>query len=621
MTVSTPSTVPQALDPLTFPLQGQRLIEASAGTGKTFTIAALYVRLVLGHGGADAGFGRPLLPPEILVVTFTNAATRELRDRIRSRLADAARVFRGQAAADPFLTHLLAELDYADTQQRAQAARKLEQAAEWMDEAAVYTIHSWCQRMLTQHAFDTGSLFQQQLEQDDNELMVEMARDYWRSWCYALSPTAAEALSTLAADPDALLRAVKPLLQPGDHQVNFQGSPLTARQSPADYAAVLDAWLPHKQRLEQQARDSWRTARDTVEEQLLKAVQSKVLNNNSYRPASMAGKLAEMAAWAEGDTLEADALAHFAAAKLHSKTAKSKQGQTPDHGVFEQLQTLVDYLETQPPVQPVQLHAADWIQHRFTRSRERAAALGFNDMLSRLDASLQAEGGSHLADTIRQQYPVALIDEFQDTDPLQYRIFRRVYAENADGTSLFMIGDPKQAIYAFRGADIHTYLQARTDTAGRHYTLGRNYRSSTALVEAVNHLFNHAETQQSEGAFRFARADDNPLPFIPVAANGRKDVFEVEGVAPAALNHWLLDSDDDDGIAIGDYRQQMAEHCASEIQRLLQLGLQQQAGFRQTSGTLQALKPGDIAILVRSGSEARLIREALEQRAVRSVYL
>jgi exodeoxyribonuclease V beta subunit len=652
MSTDTAKPLPQTLNPLAFPLQGRRLIEASAGTGKTYTIAALYVRLVLGHGDAETGFGRELLPPDILVVTFTNAATRELRDRIRSRLAEAARVFRGQGQPDHFLQQLLAEAEYADDEARALAARKLEQAAEWMDEAAVYTIHSWCQRMLTQHAFDTGSLFRQQLEQNDSELLTEMARDYWRSWCYALSPAAAEALSALATDPDSLLNTIKPLLQPGEQQVRYQGETLDQVLSPAEYAAQLERWLPQKQQLEQQARSLWVAEREKIETQLIEAAQKKILNNQSYKPDSLPNKFAEMAAWAEGGVLAVDKLEHFGLAKLTAKTAKAKQGQTPDHPVFDSLQQLVDYLQSQPPVQPVQLHAAQWIRQRFARSRERAATLGFNDMLVRLDEALQGDGSEHLAATIRRQYPVALIDEFQDTDPLQYRIFSRVYqpapvaadghldsafgsvpdsspdscsdsspSGKADKMALLMIGDPKQAIYAFRGADIHTYLQARQDTAGRHYTLGRNFRSSTALVDAVNRLFKQAEDSQPSGAFRFARDGDNPLPFIEVDANGRKEVFEVEGARPAALTHWLLTDDEADGVAIGDYRQLMAEHCASEICRLLTLAQQQRAGFRDADGQLTALKPGDMAILVRTGSEAELIRAALDRRAVRSVYL
>lgn len=622
------------LDPLSFPLRGTRLIEASAGTGKTFTIAALYVRLVLGHGDAQTGFGRPLLPPEVLVVTFTNAATRELRDRIRVRLVEAAHAFRGLGRPDAFLAQLLDDPAYRDASARASAARRLELAAEWMDEAAVHTIHGWCQRMLTQHAFDTGSLFHQELEQNDAELLAEMTRDYWRSWCYALAPEEAREFAALAADPDALLRAIRPLLQAPELRVEHRGEPLTQAVSPADFAAQLRTWLPQKNRLEQQARALWRSERAAIETQLMTAASGKILNNQSYKPATLPERLAQMAAWAAGAPLESEQLGHFARDRLEQKTAKARQGETPDHAVFTLLEQLVALEASRPPLHPVRLHAAQWVGQRFALQRERTATLGFNDMLLRLDAALQGPGAEALAHSLRRQYPVALIDEFQDTDPLQYRIFSRVYAQPpadsgsdaaADtapgGTSetpaLLMIGDPKQAIYAFRGADIHTYLHARRDTVGRHYTLGRNFRSSTALVSAVNRLFAEAEAQHPGGAFRFAREGDNPLPFLPVAANGRAEVFEVEGNRPAALTHWLLA----DELSVGEYRSRMAASCATEIRRLLALGQQGKAGFRDPEAGFSALRPQDIAVLVRSGSEAAEVRAALDARGVRSVYL
>ncbi|WP_038997310.1 UvrD-helicase domain-containing protein, partial [Pseudomonas putida] len=168
---------------LSFPLHGSQLIEASAGTGKTFTISALYLRLVLGHGG-EQGFGRELLPPQILVVTFTDAATKELRERIRTRLAEAARFFRGELSeADPLLQQLR---DDYEPSLWAACANRLDVAAQWMDEAAVSTIHSWCQRMLREHAFDSGSLFTQTLETDHSDLLGQVMRDYWRRFCYSM---------------------------------------------------------------------------------------------------------------------------------------------------------------------------------------------------------------------------------------------------------------------------------------------------------------------------------------------------------------------------------------------------------------------------------------------------
>jgi len=194
---------------LDLPLRGSQLIEASAGTGKTFTIALLYVRLVLGHGapddqsnGRDNGFTRTLTPPEILVVTFTEAATQELKGRIRERLVDAAQTFRESPAEadldseDP----LLALRNEYPTEKWSSCARRLQLAAEWMDDAAVSTIHSWCYRMLSEHAFDSGSLFSQTLVSDQSELVTTAVQDYWRSRFYPMAPAMA-AVSTKPLKP------------------------------------------------------------------------------------------------------------------------------------------------------------------------------------------------------------------------------------------------------------------------------------------------------------------------------------------------------------------------------------------------------------------------------------
>lgn len=199
---------PQPPLALSFPLHGSQLIEASAGTGKTFTISALYLRLVLGHGG-EQGFGRELLPPQILVVTFTDAATKELRERIRTRLAEAARFFRGDLLeADSLLQQLREQFD---PQHWAACANRLEVAAQWMDEAAVSTIHSWCQRMLREHAFDSGSLFTQTLETDHSDLLGQVMRDYWRRFCYGMQGDALQWVRANWGSPDALLPKVRAL--------------------------------------------------------------------------------------------------------------------------------------------------------------------------------------------------------------------------------------------------------------------------------------------------------------------------------------------------------------------------------------------------------------------------
>ncbi len=239
-------------------------------------------------------------------------------------------------------------------------------------------------------------------------------------------------------------------------------------------------------------------------------------------------------------------------------------------------------------------------------------------MLQRLDQALAGPNGERLRARMTAQYPVALIDEFQDTSPLQYRIFDRLYRTSANDpeTALLLIGDPKQSIYGFRGADIYSYLAARRATAGRHYVLGTNHRSTEALVRAVNHTFACAEARAGGGAFLFRGGAPaaNPLPFLPVQARGRAEQFQsADGPVPA-----LCVQHDLELRSGAQHLRLFAALCAERIATWLN---DAQAGFAQPGQPLQRLRPADIAVLVRSGSEAEAVRRELRRRGVASVYL
>ncbi|KAF1019940.1 MAG: RecBCD enzyme subunit RecB [Paracidovorax wautersii] len=620
------------LDPLALPLHGSRLIEASAGTGKTYTIATLYVRLVLGHGGPHA-FARPLAPPEILVVTFTDAATQELRDRIRARLVQAAQGFddaQAAAALDPLLAAL--RESYAPDQWPA-CAHRLRLAAEWMDEAAVSTIHGWCYRMLREHAFDSGSLFRQELLTDEQALLEQAVRDYWRRHFYPLPPAAAAEVLKCHASPEALGQALRPLLARDEALFTAGGVPLERPGSLEALLGDLQQWTATREAQLLHTRELW--AGHEAELRALLIDLRAHLNGNTFREK---GDDARFEAWL-------DALAHWARSgegddtlKLHrlapSRLKLNGKRTLPPHAAFAAIEALTEHEQTRPDIAPgLLLHALNAVRQALAREKERRAELGFDDLLARLARALDGEQGEVLAVSIRQHFPVALIDEFQDTDPLQYRIFERVYApamhagmDSAScGTGLLLIGDPKQAIYAFRGADIHTYLRARETTAGRHDTLGTNYRSTEAMVAAVNHCFGYAETHHTRGAFRFARADgDNPVPFVPVAANGRPERLELAGQPASALTAWLLQPEPGEGASVigtARYRDEMAERSASAVRGWLADARTGRAGLRQADGTLKPLRPADIAILVRGRSEAEAVRQALARRQLASVYL
>ncbi len=594
---------------LEFPLHGSRLIEASAGTGKTFTIAALYVRLVLGHGG-EAGFRVPLLPTQILVVTFTEAATQELRDRIRARLAEAARYFRGEhASPDPFLREL--REDYAPEEWPG-CARLLETAAEWMDQAAVSTIHGWCNRMLREHAFDSGSLFTQTLETDPSELLTEVACDYWRTHVYLLDADALAALLAKWKTPQDLLAAVRPLLAAPPAIAEEQ----TLARLLAQVQAQRDAELV---RLKQ----PWVAWVDELEQILSSADKDGCFNRNMLKGRDRA--LAALREWAQTPGQVEPALTDAAWKRFTPEGIAEawKKGEPPQHQALAALRDLRRTLAALPdPVRAAREHAAVWICRRFEQEQRQRAQLGFSELLTRLDEALSGAGGERLAQIVRQQFPVALIDEFQDTDPVQYRIFDRIYRarDNSPDIGLFLIGDPKQAIYGFRGADIYTYLQARDATQGRHYTLDTNFRSTAAMVEAVNRVFSFAEARSpGAGAFMFRTETDNKVPFQPVQAHGRKERLLIDGSEAPALTCWEVAPGN--AIGKGQYLEAAAQACASEMVRLLNLGSRGKAGLVGPDGELRGLRPADMAVLVRDGGEAESIRTALAKRGVRSVYL
>jgi exodeoxyribonuclease V beta subunit len=602
----------QLLDALTFPLHGSRLIEASAGTGKTWTIAALYLRLVLGHGGED-GYARPLMPPEILVMTFTRAATRELSNRVRERLVQAAACFRGEADADdPYLEALAAAYD--DEAARLVAAHRLVLAAETMDEAAIFTIDAWCQRMLREHAFDSGSLFDEELVSDERALFEDAAHDYWRQHVYPLNGAALASLLSCWSDVEALKRSVRELVQRAGRIDDGNERPLGA--------VILDAEKAQREELAR-LKDGWHARADAMEAWIAaqRSANPKAFNGNKMRPDSLAKSFDALRRWADDPQAHYPQLTDALWQRLTPAgitDAFSKDYSAPIPECFGHTTALKEGLDAIAPVSHALLrHAACAIAHRMAELKRRNHQFGFADMLARLKDALEGLNGEALRRRILDQYPVAMVDEFQDTSPDQYRIFDLLYrvADNDPARGLFLIGDPKQSIYGFRGADIHSYLSARRATSGRHYQLGTNYRSTRQLVAAVNQLFRHAEGNYAAGAFRFRKGEENPLPFDAVDAAGRKQALVGVDGPFQALAVGLADADD---LRADDYREFFAQHCAEHIVRLLN---DPQVGFADDAGGFARLLPADIAILVRDRREAAAVRRALVQRKVASVYL
>ncbi|MFT3820621.1 MAG: exodeoxyribonuclease V subunit beta [Rubrivivax sp.] len=593
----------EPFDVFAAPLDGLTLIEASAGTGKTWTLCGLYLRLLL---------ERRLTVQQILVVTFTKAATAELRERIRGRVADVLVGLR-DGSADPFVQALLQAVrsrcidDGDDRDDDHVLALHLQQTLQSFDEAAIFTIHGFCQRALADTPFGSGAPLLQELLADDGELRLQVAQDFWRrrvSGDSALPPGLAAALLKAGDTPERWAQALQRRVAKPMSRLLWPD--FSALPSAADEQALQQAF--------DAARTAWTADRDGIVERVLDALPS--LNKRSYKPETVANAAAQWdQCFAAGDAfaLPADGkpLDLLAAERL-----RPNKGQPPPraHAFFALAQALIDASGRLAAATQLQRLALlrDWLDQgppALRALKRERRVVGFDDLLLDLQARLAGPAGARLAAALRQRYPAALIDEFQDTDPLQFDIIRSLWApHDARSGTLFLVGDPKQAIYGFRNADLHTYLQARAQ-AGRVGTLTANQRSTPALLQGLNALFG-----ANPRAFLLPGLD-----YHPVAAGAKPRPLLQDRSAPqaAALQVWQLPADADGRpLPKPQAAQAAVQACADEIARLLAAA---QQGQVLLDG--RPLDGGDIAVLARTHRQGAAMRQALAARGVGSVEL
>jgi len=569
-------------NPMEMPLSGLRLVEASAGTGKTFSLAGLYLRLLVEHS---------LDVRDILVVTFTRAATQELRDRIRTRIARAARLAadRSLATASDEDRIALRILDAA-AEPAESLARRLRDAAVRMDEATITTIHGFCQQALAEHAFDSAVAFDRGDPADDRALLAECAADYWRSEVIGRSPEAARAFMDHWRNPGDLARELGWVLDtphlklagPAPDQI-----PARIAQARSDWAAVAPLLQARLEAIEQAGEFHSGRA-------LGKAVKAA------------GGVAALFQAITSGTEPPPRALSTKAITQQLSGAARKA-------GVSPEWTGAVDALLEIPGLERLAaVHTAAVELREALRQRKRERRVhSFNDMIQSLHGAItDPHGGPALAHALRARWPWALVDEFQDTDPLQYAILRAIY-RGREGVGMIMIGDPKQAIYGFRGGDVFAYLQAAEDTEGV-YSLDTNFRSTEPVLKAIEALF------RLPGERPFMLPE---IAFVPVRAGRAQGdlVIELEGETLPALTLWTLGpGSEGKPWTAGAARQQLAAATIAQIQRLLD----RHDGARVHEGdTSRPLAARDICVLVNTNGEAAQFQTALARAGLPAACL
>ena len=451
-----------AVSPELIPLDAPTLVEASAGTGKTHAITTYFVRAIL-EGG--------LTPERILVVTYTKAATAELRVRARSRITEALGLLPGSPEGPDALQEVVSRA--VSKLGEPEVKRRLRSALAQMDQAAILTIHGFCQRLLQEHPLAFGTELDLEVAEDAQSFHAELAVDFWAADLYDKPEWLLQALHSRRVRVDELQKLANTAIMPGVEVIGPEAEEI-------DPDAMNEVLALHRQ-----AAARWFEHREAIADLL----GHEGLYANIYKPKSIRetwvpgldalftrptfGKLPKYFRW-------------LCASNIADKTKTSSQ--PPRHAFFDSCEALLTAHERIQPmldyaVFSFQERFLDFVRARSQARREEAAIFSFDDLLTTVHEAVSKDVS--VAKAVRAAYPLALVDEFQDTDSVQYGIFRAIYG---DGAALY-VGDPKQAIYAFRGADIFSYIEAAKDVGDRAHTLGTNRRSDPGMVRAVNALF------------------------------------------------------------------------------------------------------------------------------------
>jgi len=558
------------------PLCGQHLIEASAGTGKTFNITRIYIRLLL---------EKKLTVQEILVMTFTRDATEELRGRIREDIQKTLTQWGGFSNEDPFYAEIQARFSSDEVKSI------LNNALLHMDEAAIFTIHGFCNRVLTEQSFASGLEFSMKMEANTQEIELEAIRDLYRRLSN-VSPSDYEMLSSHWLTPELFYQAFRSVLSDDGLLTSIDTEQLATEieekksiclreiisNQSAIFEAVVDSHIDKENRHKEWAQlIEWLKDAPLVG---MPKLAKDFLNGGRYRKAENKALICQ--------TLDFKAV-------FEHMLEQIKKGK-----VFQLAHHLIE-------------------QVRLSIIEEKAShqVMNFDDLITKLKTCLLEEkNGKLLAQAIRKQYPVALVDEFQDTDPQQFSILREVYgcASKNDKYAIFMIGDPKQAIYGFRGGDIFAYLQAR-NYADHTWVMDTNWRSTPGMITSYNRLFYGKSLNEKVDDSVFGYGID----YLPVKASPvdhqeikNDDYSQAMQFVYFPFNEDFKPARGKKEINSASFRQVIANWCAQEINRLLTKDI--------VIGE-QSVKEDDIAILVRSGSEAKEISTALMALGYNSVYL
>ena len=555
-------------------LQGSNLIEASAGTGKTYSIAILALRLVL---------EKNIPIQEILMVTFTKAAVAELETRVRLfiRLGHMASV--GQKIEDEKINDLV--LESTARFGKPEVERRLRTAILFLDETSINTIHGFCQKTLNEYAFETNQIFGSGAtsEVELNEVLEAAVNQFWRKEITRLESRLLEFLEQgfLREDLKQFARNIlggQIMVQPEKYEEGF-----LELEKQKEIVASLEAIQAKIDEVMQAAAAYVESNYDDLMEQVLA---------NTHAKKEFPELLDNL------DDLFKE---------LVKKETRKKQYIQKIFGelieILDQAEEPKEELKMALDVFTNKLHqfALEKIIEEVKQIKERNSFLTFDDMIQKLHEAVVLRNHVALRDALRIKYKAVFIDEFQDTDKMQYEIFSHLFSEAP--SVLFFIGDPKQSIYAWRKADINTYFSAKK-MVNNVYGMNTNFRSSDAIVTAQNAFF---KPKPDFDTFEFKGAAD-AIDYIHVDApkDNQKGDF-VSGIGVEKPMSIIKESS----------KNKIANSTAAIVVKLLG-----DHGYGIVAkGVKRSIKPSDIGILVRSNYEGKLIKQVLSKSNIPAITI
>ncbi|NNF98273.1 MAG: UvrD-helicase domain-containing protein, partial [Desulfobacteraceae bacterium] len=577
-------------NPIDTPLSGTTLIEAGAGTGKTYTLTGLFIRLILEEG----------IPADrILVVTFTTAATEELKQRIRQKLLGAQQAFLTGNSDDAILQALLdKKLD------NQLALKKIHDAIVDFDKTAVFTIHGFCHRVLCDHVFETGGLFDTELTSDQSTIIGEFAEDFWRTELSSAPREFVQYVLSKLGHPDHLAGLLSRHFIPGIRVLpQIMDAPLSSLGEFRKLFKELQAKWP-----DQRAAVLERLSTDDLKANIYGNTEpSQYPGSPTHRDIKLKSIADQMDRYTHRNSIGFpifDGFNYFATVKIRSSTKKGKQPPLhPFYDICERLAQIGDHLQSQMDHRLLMLKSALFSRYpgAIAQKKQKSNVMFFDDLLLSLHRVVSSEKHRQLTDSVRNTYHAVLVDEFQDTDTVQYDIFKRLFS---DRRALFFIGDPKQAIYGFRGADVFTYIKASHD-AERKCTLLTNWRSNPGLITAVNTIFSNNNRPFVIDGISFEPADSART---EIGETG--DTEQPADITPLTL--WFLDSPPESSSK----RQFL--HNKVEATRKIAEAVVAEVG-RLVGKTQSPIRPEQIAILVRTNAQAHLMKNLLTQYRIPAV--